>query len=193
MKVLFTILLLLFTFITTYAQEIYIDDKTLDTCLFLGGINTDNDKELKVIENGKIVFKNFDNLTQIGLLIGKEFTDEVFKQGLCFELNGYEPFWNIKLLKDKIIVWDMETGERIEYTVNLHTDLHTLTSVFYAMFSVNDFSIYGTINNIGFWPNSKCQCICEYDIPEKENPLFEAYVYIKGRVYKGCVTINKFE
>ena len=46
-----------------HGQEIYLDIKSQDTCLFLGGIVDGN--LFKVIENKNIIFKKIEDLMQV--------------------------------------------------------------------------------------------------------------------------------
>jgi len=184
-KIILCILLLFCYFCNLYSQEIFVDVNTQDTCLFIGGINLDDGKGLKVFTNGEITYKKPEDLIQVGLLLRDEFTDELFRQGLCFELSGYGPHWNVSIYKDILTVWISEFDRPKQYKVNLHIG-KDLSSVFFAMFSTECGSIFGTINNMGLTLKEKCR-ICEYDLADPS--LFEAYIYIDGNVNKGCANI----
>jgi len=168
-----------------YGQEIYLNKKSQDTCLFLGGIA---DGQLKVIENGYIVFRKAEDLMQVGLLTGDEFTKELFQQNLCFELEGYEPFWKVVIYGDNLTVWLPDGYGEKQYKI---CNEESLSPDFFAMFSTECGSIFGTINYIGISSAGE-QRVCEYNIPEEENSLYEAYVSIQGKAFKGCATIRKY-
>lgn len=188
---LFTILILL-SFLTANGQEIFLDKISQDTCLFIGGIKSEKNDMLKVFEDSKITFKNSEDLEQVGLLIGKEFTNKLFKSGLCFELNGYEPFWNAIIFKDEINIYIPEKDNREDYKINLYTNEESSDPIFFAMFSSKCGNIFGTINNIGSGTKDKCH-VCEYLIPEYEDSIYEVYINIYGKIYKGCGTIRQYE
>jgi len=188
MKIITLCILLSFSFLPAVrGQEIFFDAKSRDTCLFLGGIAEGN--YFKVIENGDIVFRKADDLTQVGLLTGNEFTDELFRQNLCFESEGYEPFWNVRIFRDTLILrLPDDDGEKL-YKVRLYTNEGSLSSEFFAMFSTECGNIFGTINYIGV--SGGKQRVCEYNIAD-EASLYEVYINIRGKVCKGCATIRKY-
>ena len=160
MKTITLCFLLSFWFLPiVYGQEIYLNKKYGDTCLFLGGIA---DGQLKVIENGDIVFRNAEDLTQVGLLTGDEFADELFRKNLCFELEGYEPFWKVSIFGDNLTVWLPDDNGEKQYKILLQTNEESLNPDFFAMFSTEYGSVFGTINYIGITSEGE-QRVCEYN------------------------------
>lgn len=189
-KISILILLSFCAFLPMNGQEIFVDNISGDTCLFVGCIEDGN--KLKVYEQGKFTFKDHANLTQVDLLIGNEFTDTLFKEGLCFRLDGYEPFWNASIFKNTLNLWLPEDDSSKQYHINTYTSERSLSSVFFMMFISECGTIFGTINNIGLTYDNQCR-ICEYNIPEEGQSLYEVYLSVKGSIYKGCVTIEQKE
>ena len=189
MKTITLCFLLSFWFLPiVYGQEVYLNKKSRDTCLFLGGIA---DCQLKVVENGDIVFRKAEDLTQVGLLTGDEFVDELFRKNLCFQLDGYEPFWKVVIFGDNLTVWLPDDNGEKQYKICLQTNEEGLSPDFFAMFSTECGSIFGTINDIGITSEGEHR-VCEYNISDEENSLYEAYVSIQGKAFKGCATIRKY-
>ena len=171
-----------------YGQEIYLDINSQDTCLFLGGI-VDGER-FKVIENGNVVFKKAEDLTQVDLLTGSNFTDELFKQNLCFELEGYEPFWKVTIFRDNLIIWLPDEDDEKQYKIRLYINEGRVSSDFFAMFSTECGNVFGAINYVGA-PRAGERRVCEYNLSD-EDSLYEAYISIHGKAHKGCATIRKY-
>ena len=186
-KISILILLSFYVFLPVNGQELFVDNISGDTCLFVGCIEDEN--KLKVYEQGKFTSKDHTNLTQVGLLIGNEFTDKLFEEGLCFELDGYEPFWNASIFKNTLSLWLSEDDSSKQYNINTYTSERSSSSVFFMMFISECGTIFGTINNIGLTYDNQCR-ICEYNISEEGQSLYEVYISVKGSIYKGCVTIE---
>lgn len=186
MKTIVIYLLLFCIPYTIYSQELYMDIHSKDTCLFLGGIVDGN--QFKVVENGDVVFKKAKDLTQVGLLIGNEFTDELFNKNLCFKLEGYEPFWDARIFRNIITLWIPGDDVQRSYKIHLHTSEGSMSPDFFALFSTECGTIFGSINNIGVSSNKK-QRICEYNLAD-EDSLYEVYISIQGLACKGCATIE---
>lgn len=184
-KTVLLILIASYIIIPVHGQELFVDKISQDTCLFLGGIRT-GEKELKVFGKDGIVFRHMNKLEQVGLLEGEEFAKTLFEHGLYFELEGYEPFWQATITRDSIVVTEY-TSEPERHAIRFHAGGHP---GFFAMFSGADGNIYGTINYIGLTPNEP-QRPGEYNIPEDEESLYDAFLCVRDKIYRGNATIKK--
>ena len=131
MKNILLILLSSFALTPVYGQELFVDTASRDTSLFLGSVNINREK-LKVFENGDIIFKEAVNLTQVGLLIGDEFTDRLFKHSLYFELTGDEPFWKATIYKDSLSIWSWDDDNWNYHKIRLYTSKEDTSPTFFA-------------------------------------------------------------
>ena len=175
---------------TAYGQEVYRDKSSGESFLFLGEITLDK-QELKVFHEGVISFKAQNQLEQDGLLIGKEFTDALFSQGLYFQLDGYEPFWSVRITQDELTALTFGNGDegKGQYAIHFYSDARSMSPTFFAMFISENGRVFGTINNIGLTPRQE-QKVCEFNIPGNGDSLYEVYISMDGVIYKGCATIE---
>ena len=173
-------------------QEVYTDKSSpaSNSYLFLGAVRTNKQKvtEVKVWGNDRIEYKALDELMQSDLLIGENFTDTLFKQGLHFQLEGYEPFWKAKIEKNSLSILDLESGQEQKQAVRFYANKQGMDPGFFAMFSTENGTIFGTINYIGIARGQEQQT-CEYLIAEDES-LYEVYISIEAQIYRGCATIT---
>lgn len=189
MKQLFLILTALYCVPSLCAQELFIDKMANDTCLFIGNICMDQDIKLKVFENGDIRYKSLTDLMQVDILVGSEFTNELFNSDLCIKLDGYEPFWEGTIFKDTLCLYQPEDDTFLKYKVSLQINDGSLNPNILIMFISDSGSIFGAINYLGMNLDHKCG-FCQYIIPEDGESLYEVFISIKGRVYRGCATIE---
>jgi hypothetical protein len=79
--------------------------------------------------------------------------------------------------------------ENETYKIEIYTDRSGTIPRFYMMFQdTENGRAFGLINYLGKYPAD--QRTCECNISEKEVSLFEAYIYIKGKIYRGCAKIS---
>ena len=192
MKIVLLLLLGLSFAFDLQCQEVYTDKSSpaSNSYLFLGAVRTNKQKvtEVKVWGNDRIEYKALDELMQSDLLIGEDFTDTLFKQGLHFQLEGYEPFWKAKIEKNSLSILDLESGQEQKQAVRFYTNKQRVDPGFFAMFSTENGTIFGTINYIGIARGQEQQT-CEYLIAEDES-LYEVYISIEAQIYRGCATIT---
>jgi uncharacterized membrane protein len=167
------------------AQEIYTDTHSKREYLFLGGVSLDRQKA-KVHEKGEILWKPFHEMEQSDLLNCKKFVDEIFKHNLQFQIEGYEPFFNATITKEKFIFHNTETGMKTDYPIKILTGEQGI----YLMFSNEKGNVFGVIFREWF-TNSDTQPFCEFNIPEDELTLFSAFLTVENKTYRGCVRIVK--
>ena len=174
-------------------QEIYTDksSQSASSYLFLGAVRASKQKalEIKVWSNDRIEYKALNELTQSDLLTGEDFAETLFKQGLYFQLEGYEPFWKAKIEKDKLSIFSPESDQEQKHAVRFYANKHGVNHRFFAMFSTENGAVFGVINYIGVDPGQGQQA-CEYLIPEEDESLYEVYISIQERIYRGCATIT---
>ena len=185
-------LILILTFITVsntaICQEVFIDTLSNKQNIFLGAY-TENLDSMKTLEDGVIKWKYRKNLEQEDILSGEDFITEIFHHKLCFLLGGYEPFWSVKIVnKNKLVFHDFDSGEDKECEINIFVNNSRVAPEFYIMFKNIDNNVFGLINYLGWFRPE--QRLCEYNISE-EISLYEAYVCINGKTYKGCAIIEK--
>ena len=193
MKIVLPMLLGLTFAFNLQCQEIYTNKSSpgSNSYLFLGAVRTSKQKvvEVKVWGNDRIEYKALDELTQSDLLTGEDFTDTLFKQGLHFQLEGYEPFWKAKIEKNQLSILSPESDQEQKHAVRFYANKQGMNPGFFAMFSTENEAIFGAINSIEIAPGQK-QRICEYLIPEEDESLYEVYISIEERIYRGCATIT---
>ena len=179
MKKIILILFVCSIFLNCSAQEVYKDTATQQESLFLGSIE---EKNVKVLEQGNIKWKNREKLEQTGLLTATQFLNKIFNSGLCFEAEGYEPFWKIILTQNQLEITDAENGTKRAVKSEIFINQNTVG--IYFSFISSDGKIFGTINYLGF----QNQRICDYNLSD-ENSLYETLITINGKVYEGCSTV----
>ncbi|MDU1891008.1 MAG: hypothetical protein E6767_09985 [Dysgonomonas sp.] len=187
MKKLLLILCCIFFSKTIFAQDIFVDKTTNQKCLFLGSLSLDR-KKVKALENGQILWKDFESAERTEILSTQEFLDTIFSYNLQFELSGYEPFWRATLTSDGISYTDYETNKTITYPIKISIG-HSLDSELFFMFSSPSENVSGLIyfNSLA---TPDTQRYCEFDIPEEENQLYCSFLSIGDRSYKGCAIIT---
>ena len=182
---------IIFTFLfisvsnTVISQEVFTDTHNNKQNIFLGAYSENLDS-LKILENGVVKWKNINNLEQIDICSTKEFYEKISQQGLSFTLEGYEPFWEIKIEKNNLIYLD-DDGENKECKIEIFIDEQQMNQRFTIMFKSHDHNIFGLISYLGFQPFE--QGICECNISE-EISLYEAYVCINKKIHRGCAKIE---
>lgn len=165
------------------AQEQFIDPITNVESLFLGSIHDD---QVKVLEYNNILLKDKSSLVEGGVLSGKQFINRIFSRRLNFELEGQEPFWQAKLSKGGLVFTVADKVQRYQTAIIINEQDNG--SGYYFTFRSPKDNVFGVVNYLGL--RSASQPVCEYNKGAEDDSLYEVYLQINGRNYRGCATIN---
>lgn len=161
------------------SQEIYRNKETGAEVIFLG--NYRDEECLRVLDSGNIYFIEKDKLEQINELNPKEFLQLLSKNKLRFRFEGSEPFWSLDIQNNSFIFYD---NQEIKFSVEFFFDNQ---SGFNLMFQSSNKKVFGLIKRVDT-KFDKTQA-CNLSITEYYN-VFELYITINGKVYKGCGYID---
>jgi uncharacterized membrane protein len=165
------------------AQDVFKENISKKEYVFIGSIQADS---LKVFNSVKPIWIKKSNVEQVKKLSSKEFLSFVLSKNLKFVGQGDEPFWKIEILKNKLIYFDSKTGKKTNYGITLKTNDSDIDNSFSFMFSDAKTNVYGILRSVGLYPSAQkhCQlCIAE------EISLYEVFIHVDGKVFKGCATI----
>ncbi|WP_159565232.1 hypothetical protein [Budvicia diplopodorum] len=167
------------------AQEQFVDPITNVESLFLGSVHDD---QVKVLEYNNILLKDKSSLVQNGALSGKQFINRVFSRRLHFEMEGHEPLWQAKLTKNGLVFIGPDKQQRYQTTIYINEK--DTGGAYYFTFRSHKDNVFGVVNYLGL--RSENQRMCEYNIGDSDS-LYEVYLEINGRNYRGCATLNNQE
>jgi hypothetical protein len=169
----------------SFAQEVFTDTLTNREYLFLCGVSHDFQK-MKLHDGSKIIWKSYKELEQSDLLSSKNFLSKIFSRNLYFVLQGHN--WSAKMTGDSLNFPDYTTGELLKFNIKIYPDDDLMTR-FSVMFKSSDNRAFGVVTYKG-WTSGR-QEICTLDNGDDESfSLFDVYLCIDGKVYRGCVYIE---
>ncbi|SCC24741.1 hypothetical protein [Gilliamella intestini] len=163
------------------AQEVY-TNASYQEYLSLG--STENGKQNFLnLKNGMIDWINLSELQkmqQTDMLSPHNFWDTVNKNSIGFYANGYEPFWNAKITKNKLQFISLK-----EKDINIDIDIKnsSLTRNFVVIFHSKN-GVYGLIRSL---PKGD---FCEANLDEVTS-IYEIFIDYKGEIFEGCAYLDK--
>lgn len=164
------------------AQEIYQLDHSAQKYLSLGEINQDtNQYKLLDLKSLAIVWIHKDKLKQQDLFNAEKFYDAILQNRLHFTLEGYAPFWKATIDKNQLMI-DTPTLSNNIFSIKIDIDKHPIDSVFLLSFKTHNAEVYGFIRKL---TDSTCEIMLT-----DHALMFEVFINIQGKPYKGCASIN---
>ncbi|MWP47991.1 hypothetical protein [Gilliamella sp. Pas-s27] len=163
------------------AQEVYSNSSNQEY-LSLG--STENDKQNFLnLKTGMIDWINLSDLQkmqQTDMLSPHTFWDKVNNNSIVFYANGYEPFWNAKISKNKLQFISLK-----EKNINITIDIKdsSLTRNFVVIFHSKD-GVCGLIRSL---PKG---AFCEANLDEIIS-IYEIFIDYKGEIFEGCAYLDK--
>jgi uncharacterized membrane protein len=163
------------------AQEVYTNSSNQEY-LSLGSTENGKQKFLN-LKNGMIDWINLSELQkmqQTDMLSPHIFWDKVNKNSIGFYANGYEPFWNAKISKNKLQFISLKE-KSINIAINIKNS--SLTRNFVVIFHSKD-GVYGLIRSL---PKG---AFCEANLDEATS-IYEIFIDYKGEIFEGCAYLDK--
>lgn len=163
------------------AQEVY-TNSSYQEFLSLGSMENGKQNFLN-LKNGTIDWINLSELQkmeQTDMLSPHTFWDKVNKNSIGFYANGYEPFWNAKISKNKLQFISLK-----EKNINIVIDIKnsSLTRNFLVIFHSKD-GVYGLIRSL------TKGTFCEANLDEITS-IYEIFIDYKGEIFEGCAYLDK--
>ncbi len=156
--------------------------------IFLGSYTEDS---IKVFSKNKIAYIPKKDISNFGRISTDSLLNLMNKHNLQFVFSGNEPFWELSIIRNKLIFEDNE-----KKVVKIQTVVEeNLASSTLMMFSSSNGSVFGLIkkvvpkeNNFGYTPENAC-----YLSVTEEFTTYECYLSFYGKIYKGCGMIDYIE
>ncbi len=176
MKIQFLILFCL-TFQLSSCQE-----KFNHKSIFLGEYTKDS---IKTYTNSSIKYITKDSLKQTNQFTTKEFIKVLDSLNLFFIAEGDEPFWQLKLNSSELIFMKYDFEKEVSFKPIISIDEQ---SGFNIMFKSKNNKIFGLISRV----DNKLETENSCTLSLTDNYLvYEVFVTIDGKVFKGCCSIDE--
>jgi len=150
--------------------------------IFLGEYT---EEKIKTYTNNSINYVTKDSLKQINQYTTKDFIKILDSLNLYFVAGGDEPFWQLKLNSSKLIFMKYDYDKEISFEPIIYIDEQ---SGFNIMFKSKSNDVFGLIRRVDSKLEPKKSC----NLSLSDNYLvYEAFVTVKGEVFKGCCSIDE--
>jgi len=165
-------------------QSVYKNNES-NSIMFLGEYN--DNEEFKVYLNDSVQFVKRDSLEQINQYPTEEFIKVLDSFDLYFIGEGSEPFWDIKIKGNKAVFQSYTLPDDKQYKFLIETFVDKQSGTHFMFKSLNN-KLFGIISNIDGKKNKEQPC----SLSTTENYyVYEIYVTVNGKMYKGCAMIDE--